>query len=129
MKQILLVDDNQSIKQMMEIAFGDEPEIDFHFFVSGGQVLEYLEDNHEDVDSVILDLAMPILDGLQVTEEIRRNESTWLKEPPVKIAFWTGSEIDPPVKRVAKRTHVEKFFKKPVDVFDFVAEVKQWMEI
>ncbi len=129
MKQILLVDDNRSIKRMMEIAFGDEPEIDFHFFPSGGQVLEYLEDNHGEVDSVILDLAMPTLDGLQVSEEIRRNESAWLKEPPVKIAFWTGSNIDPPVRRVANRVQVEKFFKKPVDVFDFVREVKQWMEI
>lgn len=129
MKQILLVDDNQDIKQMMEIVFGDEPEIDFHYFPSGGQVLEYLENNHGTVDAVILDLAMPTLDGLQVTEEIRRNESTWLKEPPVEIAFWTGGEIDPPVKRIANRTHVEKFFKKPVDVFEFVKEVKQWVGI
>ncbi len=129
MKQILLVDDNQSIKGMMEIAFGDEPELDFHFFGSGGQVLQYLEDNHGEVDSVILDLAMPTLDGLQVTEEIRRNESTWLKEPPVKIAFWTGGEIDAPVKRIADRADVHKFFEKPKDPFDFVAEVKLWMEI
>lgn len=129
MKQILLVDNNLDIKQMMEIAFGDEPEIDFHFFPSGGSVLEYLEDNHGEVDSVILDLAMPTLDGLQVSEEIRRNESTRLKEPPVKIAFWTGTEIDPPVKRIADRTDVHKFFKKPVDPFDFVAEVKLWMKI
>jgi len=129
MKQILLVDDNESIKRMMEIAFGGEPELDFHFFLSGGQVLQYLEDNHGEVDSVILDLAMPALDGLQVTEEIRRNESTWLKDPPVKIAFWTGSDIDPPVRRIAERADVDKFFKKPVDVFDFVQEVKTWMEI
>lgn len=129
MKQILLVDDNQSIKQMMEIAFGDEPDIDFHFFPTGGQVLEYLEDNHEEVDSVILDLAMPVLDGLQISEEIRRNESTWLNEPPVKIAFWTGSEIDPPIRRIADRVQVEKFFTKPKDALDFVEEVKQWMKI
>ena len=114
---------------MMEAAFGDEPEIDFHFFPSGGEVLEYLDNNHGEVDSVILDLAMPVLDGLQVSEEIRRNEETWVKGTTVKIAFWTGSDIDPPVRRVANRVQVEKFFTKPVDIFDFVKEVKQWMEI
>lgn len=129
MKKVLLADDNLDIKRLTELAFEREREIDFHFFPSGGQVLEYLENNHGAVDAVILDLAMPTLDGLAVTEEIRRNESIVEDGVPVKIAFWTGSRIDSPVERIANRTRVERFFKKPIDIFEFVAEVKQWLEI
>jgi CheY-like chemotaxis protein len=123
MLHFCFVDNDEDTSKMFEF-IGRSEDIDTACFTSGTEALQYLENNK--VDAVILDLAMPILDGLTVAEEIRRNEQNHPERKRVKIAFLTGAEIDSTVLRVANRVGVEKIFHKPCDMYATIQEIKGW---
>jgi CheY-like chemotaxis protein len=69
--KILVVDDDRDTNDLMK-AVGKHAGVDVIAFESGLDALKFLED-HE-VDVAVLDLEMPILDGLRLAKEIRKNE-------------------------------------------------------
>ena len=124
--KVLLVDDQPDTRKLTEVYFQNEPDVEFVSLASGAEALTYLSENDTDVDAVLLDLAMPTLDGLTIAEEIRRNENLHPRGKPVKLAFFTARSIDPPIERVKEQCNVERIFLKPVDnIPKFVEDVKR----
>jgi CheY-like chemotaxis protein len=122
---ILLVDDNEDFKTIYEAAFRHHG-IDLKVCLSGGEALKYLE-SCEACDAVILDLSMPIQDGLTIAEEIRFNESLHPEKKPVRLAFFTARNIDGAIRRIAERTNVERVFQKPIDPYVLISRIKEWL--
>jgi CheY-like chemotaxis protein len=123
MLKLVCVDDDKDVSEMMKIV-GEQERVWTMSFTNGAEALPFLEENQ--VDVVLLDLAMPVLDGLTVAEEIRLNESNNPGRKRVKIAFLTGWPISETIHRVAERIGTEAIFTKPMDPNETIAKIKSW---
>ncbi len=126
MAQVLVVDDNKDSRTLHLFAL-NEAGIEAEGCSSGAEALTLLEEDTH-IEAVLLDLSMPVMDGLTVAEEIRRNESLHPEKEPVHLAFLTGRDIDDPIARVAARTHVEQIIDKDGDIEGFPDKVKRLLK-
>lgn len=123
--QVLIVDDYPDTGLLLRMAFASEG-IASEVATNGGDALNYLENGGSGVKVILLDLAMPVLDGLTVAEEIRRNERI-NKKHPSHIAFYTAQQIDKAIERAAKRYQVEKIYQKGTDFDAIIEDVRRWI--
>src|SRR5436190_858862 len=74
----------------------------------------------------ILELELPVIDGLRLAKEIRKNEERHPEKRPTKLVFYTGQEIDGTIERVGEKVGVEKRYMihKPYSPNDLVHELK-----
>ena len=69
-KQILIVDDSESIREVVCFTLENAGHKVFSA-IHGQDALQYLDGRH--IDLVITDLHMPVMDGLGLIREIRKN--------------------------------------------------------
>lgn len=124
MKQVLIVEDHADTRAIYANCSTDA--IHLTTVASGETALEMIDEN--EFDAVLLDLSMHPLDGLQVAQEIRRNEETHTNKKRVHLAFFTARLIDETVQEVAAETDVEMIFQKPCDPFVLVEQVESWLD-
>lgn len=125
--KIVLVDDDPSTNELME-HIGEVEGIETETFTSSLDALAFLTEN--DADVVILDLEMPIIDGLRLAKEIRKNEQVHPEKSPVRMVFYTGHEINETIERVGEKVGVAKRYMihKPYDLGDLVSALKKDFE-
>lgn len=121
--RFVLVDDDPETSDLWG-AVGRMQGVEAVSFTSSPEALEYLDQNEADV--VVLDLEMPVIDGLRLAKEIRKNEENHPEKQPVKMVFYTGHEIGETIERVGERVGVEKRYMihKPYDLGDLVKTLK-----
>jgi CheY-like chemotaxis protein len=124
-QKVILVDDNEEMTELYEHYFRSHA-LDWKVFKNGFEALDYLRDA-DDVAAVVLDLAMPTLDGLTVSQEIRRNENLRPERKPVKIAYFTAYDKTRAIEKVIERENIEKYFVKPMPVDELISKVKEWL--
>jgi CheY-like chemotaxis protein len=123
---VMIVDDDRDARELYSHVLEDEG-IDTVTASSGGEALEIL-DRDDDVDLVLLDLAMPHLDGLSTAQEIRRNEKCHPDRKHVKLAFLTGIDPQPVDTRMAQELSAETpFLLKDGNVYKTLSQVKTWL--
>lgn len=84
MKRIILVDDHHIVRQGLEFLLSTVDDIEVvKGFSDGKSFLKYLE-AHELPDIVLLDLVMPTMNGIEITEIMKQ------KYPEVKILVLTS---------------------------------------
>lgn len=82
---IVIADDHRSFGEALEIALGKEGDLEVLEVVDGGaDAVRSTADRHPDV--VLMDLRMPLVDGIEATKRIRRGAST------TAIIILTGDE-------------------------------------
>lgn len=123
--QVLVIDNNPDLIGMFEAATDENVQI--KLMTSEVEALEFLQ--HNRMDAVLIDLAMPTLDGVTCVEEIRNNETTDPGKPPVHLAFYTGHTVEgnEVIEEVIDKSNVEKVFRKPITPFELIEEIKQWL--
>lgn len=121
--KIVIVDDDPDTNELLA-AIGRFENVEVVCFMDSLQALGYLNDNEADV--VILDLELPIIDGLRLAKEIRKNEELHPEKRPAKLVFYTGHDIDDTIERVGEKVGVEKRYMihKPYDLGELVTELK-----
>ena len=67
---------------------------------------------------ILMDISMPIMDGVQATKEIRKRERDEHIAPPVQIIAITGMGDESSAKVEAKETGFDRFLSKPVKFQD-----------
>jgi CheY-like chemotaxis protein len=122
-RKVLFVDDNPDSTELFEI-IALQSDIKPTVCNDSTDALKLLE--AEEFDAVILDLSMPVIDGLTLAEEIRQNEQNKPHKKPVCIIFYTARTIDGAIQRVAQRVGVERIYQKGgnKDLNDILMEVK-----
>lgn len=122
--KIVIVDDDQDTVDLVK-AIGEFSGVEVCGFASGLEALGWLNDNRTDV--VLLDLELPVLDGLRIAKEIRKNEELHPGKKPVKMAFVSGHEIDETIRRVAEKVGVEDRYivQKPFDAAGLITDLKR----
>ncbi|MBY6181271.1 response regulator [Staphylococcus warneri] len=84
MNKIILVDDHHIVRQGLEFLLSTVEDIEVvHGFAEGKLFLEYLE-NNEQPDIVLLDLVMPDMNGIEITEYLKKHY------PNIKILVLTS---------------------------------------
>lgn len=118
--EILLVDDNELHRELMSRMLnhvGYEADI----VTNGVEALEALES--KDYELILMDLAMPRLDGFDTTRTIRNNDG---EAEPYIIAI-TALNIDTP-KETIKEAGIDDVLFKPVLLNDFRAALDRYRE-
>ncbi len=123
---ILFVDDDEDDKEFISQAFHKVTEhCDMHTAENGKQALEYLQ-NIKDEDAlpclIVLDLNMPVLNGLQTLEELNRKPA-FQKIPKV---IFTTSDSDEDKKRCLSKGAVD-FFVKPSSMTGIIKTVQKML--
>ena len=121
-KIILLVEDNPSDVALAQRAFEKAKILNPLIVAEDGQeALDYLFDNANHLPAlVLLDLKLPVIDGIEVLKRIRANEHT--RRIPVVILTSSKEEQD---VAMSYDIGVNSYIRKPVDFFQFAEAIKQ----
>lgn len=79
-KRILVCDDEEGVRESLSLILGDDYSLSFA--TNGAETLTYLKNNNPDL--VIMDIKMPIKNGLEVLKELRKDK------PNLKVIIVTG---------------------------------------
>lgn len=128
-KRIMFVDDDLDSLEMYELAAA-VPDTIIAIKRGALSALRFLNELNYDVDAVILDLSMPDMDGLTLTQQIRRNENLRSKQRPIQIYWFTGwpfdeNNPDDPITLAKNECKVSRVFTKPHDATEIIYEVKR----
>ena len=111
--KILIVDDSELNRELLAGMLGDEYEI--YQVENGKKAIDILEENREQFKLVLLDINMPVMDGLEFSEKLLE------KYPKCKVVIVTGfREFE--YARKAIKLGVEEFLLKPINIKE-LAEV------
>ncbi|RDW91787.1 hypothetical protein BP5796_01181 [Coleophoma crateriformis] len=108
---VLLVDDNE-INLKLLVMYMRKLGYPYRTAVDGLEALETFKKDPLPLRFILMDITMPVMDGLTATQEIRRHERE-LGLPPSTIVALTGaSSADARQKAIS--SGIDRFFTKPV---------------
>jgi CheY-like chemotaxis protein len=116
---ILAVDDNRLNLMVLEKALKNEG-ADVTLAADGQQALQVLRARPDDFQVVLMDIQMPVMDGLTATREIRKDPA--LARLPV-IALTAG--VLPEERQAALDAGVDGFLTKPLDLKQMLATLAE----
>jgi DNA-binding NtrC family response regulator len=113
--KVLLVDDEEAFVDTM-IKRLNKREIQILPAYNGKKALEQLE-NHSDIEVVILDIKMPVMDGMEALVQIKR------KYPLVEVIMLTGhATVETGIEGMKKGAF--DYLMKPCNADELVEKVK-----
>jgi len=121
MNRILLVEDNpinQKLALRLLILLGYNADL----AENGEEALLLLEQRHEDYDAILMDVQMPVMDGLAATRAIRQLESAASRIPIIALTANTA-ERD---RQRCLAAGMNDFLTKPIDNKKFAAALEHW---
>jgi len=117
---ILAVDDNKLVLTMIKHAFSSELSL-YNVITAENGKIAYELAIEKNPDLILLDLEMPVMDGLQTLEHLKRNDQT--KDIPVIMV--TSSKYLP----VAFEAGATDFIHKPIDKIELLVRVKSTLSL
>ncbi|MBF0428412.1 MAG: response regulator, partial [Magnetococcales bacterium] len=119
-KTVLLVDDDvrntYAMTRMLE-----QKMLKVHMAANGAKALEILE-KHPEIACVIMDVMMPVMDGLEATRRLR-SRPEWAKLPVIALTAKSMEED----RRDAIAAGANDYLPKPVDMALLLDKLKTWM--
>lgn len=118
MPNIIIVDDEQSLRQVLELVFREESYTVRTAF-NGIQALEMLE--AEPADVILTDVRMPDMDGIELLRNVRE------RNPDVGVVLMTAhSSVE--TARDAFKLGADDFIEKPFDVEELKVIIAKTLE-
>jgi DNA-binding NarL/FixJ family response regulator len=115
--RVLVVDDHELTRFSLKLALQSQKNIHLVGLASNGkEAIEMVERHHPDV--IILDLQMPVLDGLSASTQIKHIH------PQAQIIAYSSVE-DPQIEVMAQTARIDAFCKKDTATQDLIALVNQ----
>jgi CheY-like chemotaxis protein len=112
---ILLVEDEIAHTKLFQRSIKRaNPNLNVHILHHGADALLYLKDHHADVAMVLLDLNMPVMNGIEFLQKVRADKT--LKE--LKIVVLTTSDNPDDVKKADDLGYFD-YLVKPLDYIQF----------
>lgn len=109
--RLLVAEDRQAVRDLYRAAL-EEQGFAVRFAVHGADALAQLEEGPGEVDAILMDLEMPVMDGLEASRRISRHADPRLRAIPIVIvsAHATGHH-----RQQALSAGAREFIAKPVD--------------
>ena len=118
--RVLHVDDEPDIREIVQISLNLDPGMETRSCASGPDALEAIKAWTPDI--VLLDVMMPIMDGLTATQQIRQNPD-WKKLP---IIILTAKAMPDDQERCLA-AGASDYMAKPLDVEKLLSLIRVWM--
>ncbi|WP_245609145.1 hybrid sensor histidine kinase/response regulator [Vibrio rhizosphaerae] len=119
-KCILIVDDNHSVRNLTAILLEKQG---YHVLqASNGQEALGTMEAHE-VDLILMDIEMPVLDGIETTSTIRSSQKPYRHIP---ILGHTGDTNTPTLKRI-RNSGMNDYIIKPADTDNLLDKLANWI--
>ncbi|MBK9956055.1 MAG: response regulator [Rhodocyclaceae bacterium] len=121
--RVLVVEDNAVNRKLIEALlkkFGVEARC-----VENGQEAVAALDTDDRPDMVLMDIQMPVMDGITATEELRRRDREAGRPHLPVIALTAGAFEDD--RRRCMEAGLDDFLTKPVIVDELVAMLEKWL--
>lgn len=117
--KILLVDDSKLIVEYSKkLIKRHYPQFEIYEAASGRDALETLKEIH--IDIMILDIVMPIMDGIMLLEEIRENIIVYGSPRIIMLSSLGDKDL---IKK-SFELGASDYIKKPIESIEFVARIK-----
>ncbi|WP_300759096.1 response regulator [Janthinobacterium sp.] len=113
--RVLVVDDSEINRDVIHNILHDQGAVTA-FACDGRQALDWLQAHPTEVDLVLMDVQMPVMDGLQATRELRK--LPWFHDLPV-VALTAGAFQSQ--QAAALEAGMNHFISKPFDVPQTIA--------
>jgi len=107
-QRILIVDDNEINRLIITSMLEDKYEL--LQATNGSEAVALMQSYHGDIDLLLLDLIMPVMDGMEVLQEM--NEQGWIKDIPVIVI---SAETSTSFTRKAYELGAEDYIRRPFD--------------
>ncbi|MGX8706865.1 MAG: response regulator, partial [bacterium] len=118
---VLVVDDQEINRDMLGMILGDYYEV--IYATNGVEALAQIEANKDELSVVLLDLLMPEMDGFEVLERVRGNESL-SRLPIIVLTAEKKAELR------ALQMGAADFITKPFDMHEVIlARVSRIIEL
>ena len=115
--RVLVVDDHELTRLSLKLALQNQSNIEIVGLASNGQeAVELVKRQHPDV--IIIDLQMPVLDGLSASTQIKSFA------PNIRIIAYSSVD-DPQTEVMIQTANIDAFCKKDVATNELVALVKE----
>ncbi len=111
--KVLVVDDEKDVQFLFEQKFRKEikqHEFEFSFAFSGEEALDYLYVHDNEAVSILSDINMPGMGGLELLKKIKQ-----VKHQPPPVVMMITAYGDAENYNMAKALGADDFFTKPVD--------------
>lgn len=119
-RNILLVDDNDSVRTFSSILL-ERQGYNVSQAHDGKQALELLKTNK--IDLILMDVEMPIIDGLEATSIIRSSMDEYRRTP---IIGYTGDNSSDMISRIY-RSGMNDYIVKPADKEKLLNKIADWL--
>lgn len=126
MIKILAIDDKQNNLVVLTALFSSSfPDARIITALSGAGREGIEKGLTEDPDVILLDLVMPIMDGIETCKRLK--EDNFLKRIPVIMI--TATKTDSKTRTKALETGVEAFLSKPIDEAELTAQISSMIRL
>ncbi len=118
-KVILIVDDEPTNIKLLHVVFRKNGYTTLEA-IDGKQGVEMARSQKPDV--IIMDRNMPVMDGLEATQILKKDESTM----HIPIIFVTSSAMKGDREEILK-TGCDEYISKPIDIYKVLGIVAQYV--
>lgn len=119
--KIVLADDDKEDQELFEEAFKSVcTKNELAIFDSGIELLSWLEKSEDVPDLLFLDLNMPLMDGVECLQEIRRNPAY----QNLAIAIYSTSSLERDIEETSLLCGANIYITKPAD-FNVLKQIIQ----
>lgn len=120
MKKILIVDDEPNIVMSLEYAFKKN---NFEVFIArdGQEALDILKNQFPDI--IILDIMMPLVDGFETLEQIKKNE----KLLHCKVVFLSAKNKESDIEK-GMGLGADAYLTKPFSIKKIIEQINKLLE-
>ena len=116
--RVLVADDHPTNRRVIELILAQTP-VDIHAVENGAEAVEAFRT--QDFDLVLMDMQMPVMDGLTATREIRLHESL-MGAPRVPIVMLTANAM-PEHVTAGRAAGADHHLAKPFEAAELLAIV------
>lgn len=115
--RVLIADDHELVRYSLKLAFEKEKHIELVGLARNGQEAVEMVSQHKP-DVVVLDLQMPIMDGLSASEQIKR------LYPQTNIVAYS-SVRDPQLEVMVQTSQIDAFCRKEIPMQELINVVTE----
>lgn len=115
MTKVLIVDDLEGVRRMLIYALEDDYSVSQAS--NGLEAIRVAQDEQPDI--IVMDLDMPVMDGVEATKQIKSNPTL----SGIKVLAVSGQHNSEKSRLI--RDNADAFIEKPFEIADLVEAVRQ----